>query len=250
RLAEQMDMPFTRLGSLRILSFGGEAGGSAEAIRQRLRERWGNVTFLEGYGLTELFTLGTNCPYSPALHISGDVVLTEVVDPRTGEPVPVGEPGELVYTMLVGDTQPLLRYRSGDIGRLEPEPVCRCGASWPRIARGIEGRADDVIWYRGVNVYPAAVEQVVRGFRELADEFQVVLRGTVERPELVVRVERAMAAVPEGFENAVASKLREALGVGVRVELVEPGGLPRTEYKARRVVDLREGREHAGSNPR
>ncbi|MCS7174074.1 MAG: phenylacetate--CoA ligase family protein, partial [Armatimonadetes bacterium] len=112
------------------------------------------------------------------------------------------------------------------------------------------GRADDVIWYRGVNVYPAAIEQVVRGFRELADEFQVVLRGTVERPELVVRVEWATATVPEGFEGAVASKLREALGVGVRVELVEPGGLPRTEYKARRVMDLREGREHAGSSPR
>jgi phenylacetate-CoA ligase len=100
-----------------------------------------------------------------------------------------------------------------------------------------------------VNVYPAAIEQVVRAFRELSDEFQVVLRGTVERPELVIRVEKVTAAVPDGLEGAVASRLREALGVGVQVEMLEPGTLPRTEYKARRVVDLREGREHAGSNP-
>ncbi|MDR7416166.1 MAG: phenylacetate--CoA ligase family protein, partial [Armatimonadota bacterium] len=123
-------------------------------------------------------------------------------------------------------------------------------SSWPRIARGIEGRADEMIWYRGVNVYPAAVEQVVRGFRELSDEFQVVLRGTVERPELVIRVEKVSPVIPDGFERAVASRLREALGVGAQVELLEPGTLPRTEYKARRVVDLREGREHAGSSPR
>ena len=249
RLAEEMGMPFYRLGSIRTVGSVGEPGAALESTRERIRERWGEVTVQDGYGLTELFTLGTNCPYSPALHISGDVVLTEVVDPRTGEPVPEGEPGELVYTMLVGDTQPLLRYRSGDIGRLDPEPRCACGSSWPRIARGIEGRADEMIWYRGVNVYPAAIEQVVRAFRELSDEFQVVLRGTVERPELVIRVEKVTAAVPDGLEGAVASRLREALGVGVQVELLEPGTLPRTEYKARRVVDLREGREHAGSNP-
>jgi phenylacetate-CoA ligase len=239
RLAEEMGMPFTRLGSLRILSFGGEAGGSAETNRQRLRERWGEVTFLEGYGLTELFTLGTNCPYSPALHISGDVVLTEVVDPRTGEPVPEGEPGELVYTMLVGDTQPLLRYRSGDIGRLDPEPRCACGSSWPRIARGIEGRADETIWYRGVNVYPAAIEQVVRAFRELSDNYRIVLRGTFERPELVVQVEPATDEPPEGLRERLEARLREALGVRAAVEILRPGTLPPAEYKVRRVSDER-----------
>ncbi|MCS7172736.1 MAG: AMP-binding protein, partial [Armatimonadetes bacterium] len=239
RLAEEMGMPFARLSSLQILSFGGEAGGSAEANRQRLRERWGDVTFLEGYGLTELFTLGTNCPYSSALHISGDVVLTEVVDPRSGEPVPVGEPGELVYTMLVGDTQPLLRYRSGDIGRLEPEPVCRCGASWPRVARGIEGRADDVIWYRGVNVYPAAIEQVVRGFSVLSDNYRIVVRGTFERPQLLVQVEQAREEDPVKLREQLESRLREALGVRPEVEILSPGSLPTGDYKVRRVQDER-----------
>ena len=232
-------MPFYRLGSIRTVGSVGEPGAALESTRERIRERWGEVTVQDGYGLTELFTLGTNCPYSPALHISGDVVLTEVVDPRTGEPVPEGEPGELVYTMLVGDTQPLLRYRSGDIGRLDPEPRCACGSSWPRIARGIEGRADETIWYRGVNVYPAAIEQVVRAFRELSDNYRIVLRGTFERPELVVQVEPATDEPPEGLRERLEARLREALGVRAAVEILRPGTLPPAEYKVRRVSDER-----------
>ncbi|MDR7443210.1 MAG: AMP-binding protein, partial [Armatimonadota bacterium] len=243
RLAEQMGMPFYKLGTIRTVGSVGEPGAALEATRERIRAVWGDVVVQDGYGLTELFTLGTNCPYSPALHISGDVVLTEVVDPRTGEPVPVGEPGELVYTMLVGDTQPLLRYRSGDIGRLEPEPVCRCGASWPRIARGIEGRADDVIWYRGVNVYPAAVEQVVRSFPLLSDNYRIVVRGTFERPQLFVQVEQVREGDPVKLQEQLESRLREALGVRPEVEILPPGNLPTGDYKVRRVQDERRREE-------
>ena len=240
RLAEEMDMPCRELGSIRSVGSVGEPGAAIDATQQRIRELWGPVEIGDGYGLTEIFGFGGGCAYSRGSHIPADMVITEVIDPETGEPVPPGEPGELVYTNLVCDTQPLLRYRSRDIGRLEPEPICGCGAAWPRIAYGVEGRADEMIWYRGVNVYPSAVEQAVRSIPELADEFQIVLRGTIERPELVIRVEpRTDNQADERLVTRAEEKLRETLGVRARVELCTPGSLPRTDYKARRVVDER-----------
>ncbi len=242
RLAEQMGMPMHELGSIRVLSMGYEPGAAVEATRERVRELWGQVEIRDGYGLTEICGLGGNCSYSSAIHLPADLVLVEVIDPQTGEPAPLGEPGELVYTNLFMDTQPLLRYRSRDIGRLHPDPVCACGSSWPRIAQGIEGRADDMIWYKGVNIYPSAVERVVRGLPELADEFQIVLRGTWERPELVVRVEPLQDKVAyDRLVPLVEEKLRAALGVTTKVELCTPGTLPRSDYKARRVLDQRIG---------
>ena len=241
RLAEQLGMPMRELDSLQVLSTGFEPGAGIEATRQRLRELWGPVRIREGYGLTEITGgLGESCAHSSAFHVPADRVLTEVVDPQTLEPVPPGEPGELVYTNLFMDTQPLLRYRSRDIGRLDPAPVCACGSAWPRIAHGIEGRSDDMIPYKGINIYPSAVERVVRSLPELADEFQLVLRGTWERPELAVRIEPLPGReLNPPVLQRVAEQLRGALGVTVHVEPCPPGSLPRTDYKARRVVDER-----------
>ena len=104
----------------------------------------------------------------------------ECVDPDTGEPLPEGETGEIVFTNLVGDTQPLLRYRTRDIGRLIVDEPCECGSTVARIER-IEGRADDMIWYRGANFFPSAVEEIVRRQEELTPEYRIVLRRRAER---------------------------------------------------------------------
>lgn len=184
--------------------------------------------------------MGGNCEHSTALHIPGDLVILEVINPQTGEPVDPGDVGELVFTSLVTDTHPVIRYRSGDLGRLAPEPVCACGASWPRILNGIEGRADEMIWYKGVNIYPATVEQVVRSFPELTDEFRIILRGTYEYPQLVIQIESMANFITDtNLLKRVQAALESALGVHAQLELVPTGTLPRTEYKARRVVDER-----------
>ena len=151
------------LGIRTVISVG-EPGAAIPATHKRLTAGWG--TFVrDGYGLTELFPLGGGCPHSTALHIASDLVIAEVVDPSTGGPLPPGVPGEVVYTNIVGDTQPLLRYRTRDIARLAAEPACACGFTGARLARAIEGRVDDMVWVRGVNVFPSAIEADHSRFR-------------------------------------------------------------------------------------
>jgi phenylacetate-CoA ligase len=96
------------------------------------------------------------------------MVLTEIIDSQTGQGVAEGQPGEVVYTNLVGDTQPLLRYRSRDIARLAPAEPCACGHTGTRLLNSIEGRLDDMIWYRGANLFPSAVETVLFGFSRMS----------------------------------------------------------------------------------
>lgn len=237
RLAEEMNMPFREVDSIRALTTGFEPGASEEHTVQRIKQLWGEqVAVIETYGMTEIFGYGGGCPENPRLHIPCDAVLTEVIDPQTGDPVPPGELGELVFTNLIGDTQPLLRYRSGDLARVDPAPSCGCASVV--LLGSIEGRVDDMIVYRGVNIYPSAVERVIHSFPELADEFQLALRGPWERPELVVRVEPVSPATTVPVER-LATALHAALGVHVTVEGCPPGTLPRSDYKARRIVDER-----------
>jgi phenylacetate-CoA ligase len=238
--AEGVDLP--ALGIRQVGSVG-EPGAAVPETRARLQAAWGVEHVHDGYGLTELFPLGGNCRQSTSLHLPDDLVLTEVVDPATGRRLPPGERGELVFTNLIGDTQPLLRYRSGDIGRLAPDEPCACGCTWTRIEGGIEGRVDDMIWYRGVNVFPSAVEAVVRRYAELGGEFQLVVSQQGALPTLTVRAELA-AGQPLELAERLQPRLQEALRAALRVqpavELVPHGTLPRTAGKARRVVDQRQ----------
>ena len=186
-VAAEMGIDLKKCGIL-MLSSVGEPGGAVPATRRRLAEGWGAFVN-DGYGLTEIFPLGGACPYSTSIHLCDDMVITEVVDPKTGKIAPRGEPGELVYTNLIGDTQPLLRYRSRDIARLASEEPCACGHTGTRLLNSIEGRVDDMIWYRGANLFPSAVEAAVYGFAELGHEFQIIIDGDRALPNLVVRVE-------------------------------------------------------------
>jgi phenylacetate-CoA ligase len=241
-VAAEMGVDLSDCG-LRGLTSIGEPGAAVKATRETLGRRFGVDQIVDGYGLTEVWPLGGNCPLSPSLHIAEDIVAVECIDPDSGTPVPEGDPGEIVFTNLVGDTQPLLRYRSRDIGRLIVETPCECGSTVTRIAR-IEGRADDMIWYRGANFFPSAVEEIVRRQEGLTPEYRIVLaNGGSGLPTVTVQVEAAGGEPDEGPEQLrgrVRAALREGLGINPDVEVLERGTLPRAEQtKAKRVLDRR-----------
>jgi len=218
--------------ALRLGIFGSERWG--EGMRRRIEELLGIETF-DIYGLTELYGpgAGIDCTRHQGIHYWDDYYLVEVIDPATGVALQPGTGGELVLTTLRKQAQPLLRYRTHDLSRLIPEP-CGCGSPYPRIDR-IKGRSDDMFKVRGVQVYPAQIDTVLAELDGLSGEYQVVLTRDAGRERFLVRVE-----ADEGTAgDPVAEALRRRIGVRPDVELVAPGGLPRTERKARRVVDDR-----------
>jgi phenylacetate-CoA ligase len=237
-VAAEMGVDLSTCGIQRVHVLG-EPGGAVPATRATIEERYG-APVIDGYGLSEVWPLGTNCPHSWAFHLHEDFVVVECVDPETGEAVPEGEPGELIYTNLIGDTHPLLRYRSRDIGRVTRSTPCECGHTHVRIER-IEGRSDDMLWYRGVNFFPSALEDVVRRQDGLSPEYRIVLElqdGGL--PRMTVQVEALGSPDDPRLRAAFAAEVRGALGVGPEIEVLAQGSLPRTEQgKARRIVDRR-----------
>lgn len=238
-VAAEMGVDLSDCGLRGVTSFG-EPGAAVEATHEALGRRYGVEQIVDGYGLTEVWPMGGSCPESRTLHILEDVVAVECVDPETGEPLPEGETGEIVFTNLVGDTQPLLRYRTRDIGRLIVAEPCQCGATVARIAR-IEGRADDMIWYRGANFFPSAVEEIVRRQEGLTPEYRIVLdEGESGLATVTVQVEAASGAPGGELRDRVRAALREGLGINPEVEVLEHGALPREEQaKTKRVLDKR-----------
>jgi phenylacetate-CoA ligase len=239
-VAKREGVDLARLGIRTVVSVG-EPGAAVEATRQRLTDGWGAFV-RDGYGMTEMFPLGGGCRHSPSLHVASDFVITEIVDPHSGRGVPPGEPGEVVYTNIVGDSHTLLRYRTGDIARLAAGGPCACGFTGARLERAIEGRVDDMIWVRGVNVFPSAIEAVVRAFDELHDEYEIVVDERRDLPRLHVRVElKPGLSTDEGVRARVDRALAVAIRVSASVELVPFGTFPRADArsKKRRVVRLR-----------
>jgi len=240
-IAREMGVDPASLG-VRMVRTAGEPGAAIPATRQRILDAFAAEHLVDGYGLTEVWPVGENCPHSTALHVPEDIVAIECIDPDSGEPVPEGEPGEIVFTSLVEESQPLLRYRTRDIGRVRFSEPCACGATATRIER-IEGRTDDMIWYRGVNFFPSAVENVVRQHPSLSPEYRILLDDGAHG--LAVMTLQVEAQQPGGerdeqLRSDVRSAVRAALGVNPEVELLAPGSLPRVERgKARRVVDRR-----------
>lgn len=238
-VAAELGVDLTQCGLRAVTSFG-EPGAAVEATLATIRERFGVEDVIDGYGLSELWPFGGNCPESRALHIPEDFVIVECVDPETLEPLPEGEPGELVFTSLIGDTHPLLRYRSRDIGRLTFSTACACGTTFARIER-IEGRTDDMIWYRGVNFFPSAVEQIVRRQPGLSPEYLIVVDdGERGLPLVTVQVEALDGAAGDELRQSVRTAMRGGLGVNPEVEVLAAGSLPRGEgAKTKRVLDRR-----------
>lgn len=242
--AAAMGMEFTAMGGVPLLLSVGEPGAAIEATRKRMMAAYHSQAVIDGFGITELFPLGGSCPGCADTHVSNDFVIVEVVDPDTGEPLAPGQTGELVYSNIIGETQPLLRYRSRDIGRLAPFGPCpACGSTATRIQGGIVGRVDDMIWFKGINIFPSAVEAVVRDFRGLTSEFQILLEQEGDAQTMTIRVEAASGAElgPRAdLKERLAARMLEALeGVRAAIEILPAGTLERSEYKGQRVCDLR-----------
>jgi phenylacetate-CoA ligase len=216
---------------LRAGLFGAEpwTTGLREAIEQAF-----GLTALDIYGLSEVIGPGVSAECVEArdgAHVNEDHFLVEVIEPASGEAVPDGELGELVFTTLTKEALPLLRYRTGDLASVTREP-CACGRTFARMSR-IVGRTDDMLIIRGVNVFPSEVERVLLEIAGLEPHYQLVVDRPEHLDELTVQVEGDASAAE------VRSRLSHALGVAARVEVVRTGSLPRSEGKALRVVDRR-----------
>jgi phenylacetate-CoA ligase len=175
------------------------------------------------------------------MHLWQDVVYTEVCDPVTHEPLPYGAEGTPVYTHLERTSQPMIRLISGDRARWTDGP-CPCGRTYPRLPDGLYGRFDDMIVVRGENIYPSAIEDALRAVDGFGGEFRVVVSRRETMDELLVQAEYAESHADrvEALGRTMRERLRARLGVHPRLELLRAGSLPRTEFKARRVVDDRD----------
>jgi len=175
------------------------------------------------------------------MHLWQDIVYAELVDVETKKRLPYGKEGATVYTHLERTSQPMIRFWSGDISQWTDEP-CPCGRTYPRLPKGIYGRADDMFVIRGENVYPSAIEDVIRSIEGMGDEFRIIITREKTMDELIVQAEPApgvdKALVPQ-LKQKLEAELR-AKGLRTIVEMLEPGTLERTEFKARRVIDKRQ----------
>lgn len=219
--------------AVRAVVVAGEPGGNVPGTRQRIGDAWG-ARVLDHYGMTEIGPVAVESSARPGgMHLLETDYLAEVVDPVTGHPVPPGETGELVLTNLGRVGSPLIRYRTGDIVRVAaaPDPT---GCRWRWLEGGILGRADDMIHVRGNNLYPSAIESIVRRFPAVA-EYRLHVDHTNPLADLRLEVEPSDgdgAALAE----AVARAVRAELLFRIEVVCVAPGALPRFEMKGRRVV--------------
>ena len=226
--------------------FSGEPGASIPAVRRRLEEAFGARVFDCG-------TMAEMTPFMSAAATAGapegmllwqDIVYHEVCDPETFARVPYGRRGTPVYTHLERTSQPMIRLLSGDLSHWVDGPS-PCGRTYPRLPDGVYGRIDDMFQVRGENVYPSEIDNVLSGIDGYGGEHQIVISREGTMDELLVRAEandavRAAgdAAVTE-LGRRIAHELHKVLGLRARVEVVSPRGLPRSEHKARRVIDDR-----------
>jgi phenylacetate-CoA ligase len=211
---------------VRITVHAGEPGAGIPAVRARIEGAWGARTYDHG-GMTEMGAYGYECAERDGLHVNESEFIAEVIDPLTAAPA---LDGELVLTNLGRVGSPAIRYRTGDHVRLAEGP-CPCGRTFVRLEGGILGRLDDMLIVRGVNVFPAAIEGVVRRFPAI-DEFQIEVFRVGELDEVRVLVEMGDAAGASRLQEA----LRATLGIRFEVTPVPHRSLPRYELKARRVV--------------
>jgi phenylacetate-CoA ligase len=227
---EGIDLPS---GPVRAIVVAGEPGGSIPETRALIENGWGARVF-DHSGMTEIGPAAIECQAKPGgLHVlEGDYVV-EVIGPDSAEPVAPGEVGELVLTNLGRHGSPLVRYRTGDLVRVDPNP-CSCGSRFVRLDGGILGRCDDMIHLRGNNVYPGAVEAILRRFPEVA-EFRIIVDQAAPMPRLCIEVEPVDATAPD-FVDRLDRAIRDELFFRAELRQVAPGSLPRFEMKARRFV--------------
>lgn len=239
---QKMGLDFKKM-PLKAGIFGAEPW--SERMRRQLEEKL-DLVALDIYGLSEIMGPGVamECPAKEGMHIFEDHFIPEIIDPDTGEVLPAGSEGELVITTITKEAFPLIRYRTRDITRFNPEP-CPCGRTHLRIRR-ITGRTDDMLIIRGVNVFPSQVESVLLESGETEPHYLLVVdrKGNLDQLEIWVEVGEELFSDKvrqlEDLEQRLRERIESVLGISARVRLVEPNTIPRSEGKARRVVDRRE----------
>jgi phenylacetate-CoA ligase len=219
---------------VRVTIHAGEPGASIPSIRTLIEDGWGARCY-DHAGATEVGAFGYPCAAQAGLHINEAEFIAEILDPATNRPVAEGQAGELVLTNLGRAGWPAIRYRTGDHVR-HGGYGCACGRTTLLLPGGILGRTDDMLIIRGVNVYPSAIEAIIREFPMIA-EFRMTITQAGALDELLIEVETA----DDGTAARLAQALHARLNLRVAVLAVPPGVLPRWELKARRVVDQRAG---------
>ncbi len=261
-VAQQLGIDVTKL-PLKVGVFGAEPW--SEAMRRDIEAKW-DIKACDIYGLSEIVGPGVSCECVEAqsgLHINEDHFLPEIIDPDTGETLPYGQQGELVFTTLTKEAFPLLRYRTGDITSVDPEP-CICGRTNVRMAR-VSGRTDDMLIIRGVNVFPSQVESVLLMSPQVEPHYKLIVtrKGPMDNMEVQVEIKPSLhkevldamlsmsdVTVFTEHEALVALKgdiqknIKDIIGINTKITFKEPGSIERSEGKAQRVVDLR--KEDAG----
>ncbi|HEX2439151.1 MAG TPA: phenylacetate--CoA ligase family protein [Methylomirabilota bacterium] len=211
---------------VRVTVHAGEPGAGIPAVRARIEEGWGARAF-DHAGMTEMGAYGYECEAQAGLHVNESEFIAEVIDPRTGTPA---DEGELVLTNLGRLGSPLVRYRTGDRVR-RASASCPCGRTFARLDGGILGRLDDMLIVRGVNVFPSAIEAIVRRFAVEEFQIEVFREGELDEVRVLVEIDGG-----ESSAHRVQEALRTGLGLRLPVMPVGAGSLPRFELKARRVV--------------
>jgi phenylacetate-CoA ligase len=229
---ENFDLAAAKVKTL-ILS--GEPGASIAGTRARIESLWNGARIVDHHGMTETGPVSYGCPRRPGvLHVIESAYIAEVIDSETGCPVASGSTGELVLTNLGRVGSPLLRYRTGDVVQPAAGSPCLCGTHELALEGGILGRTDDMLVVRGVNVYPSAIEHIVRSSGDVA-EYRVEIRTGRALPELNIQIEPSIEC-PDGTALAerLEASMRTAFNLRVSVSVVP--NLPRFEMKAQRWV--------------
>ena len=216
----------------------------SEAMRKEIEEKL-NIKALDIYGLTEITGPGVamECEYQDMLHVADDLFYPEIINPETGEVLPFGEKGELVFTTLTKEGTPVLRYRTKDITFLSEEK-CKCGRTTIRMHR-LMGRTDDMLIIRGVNVFPSQIEEVLLKIEGVEPHYQLIVerKGNLDSLEVQVEMSDKLFSDSVGKLEEVAKEIERnlyaTLSIHAKITLVEPKSIPRSEGKAKRVIDKR-----------
>jgi phenylacetate-CoA ligase len=228
--------------SLRVGLFGAEPW--SENMRREIEARL-QISATDNYGLSEVMGPGVSmeCGFKCGMHISEDHFIPEIIDPDTGETLPPGRTGELVLTTLTKEAIPVIRYRTRDITSLIAEP-CACGRTFVRMTKPT-GRTDDMLIIRGVNVFPSQIETVLMEMEETEPHYKLIVtrEGALDNLEVQVELNEKFFSdemrVMRAIEDKICGNIRSMLGLSVKVKLVEPKTIERSEGKAKRVFDLR-----------
>ncbi len=217
---------------LRTLIHAGEPGANVPATKARIESVW-NAKCYDHAGASEIGAHSFECELQPnGTHVTESEFIVEVLNPETLEPVPAGEQGELIITNLGRIGYPVIRYRSGDLVVLNQQK-CTCGRSYARFEGGVLGRADDMVVVRGINVFPSAVENLVRQC-ESVEEFRITVTTEREMGNLAIELELSKNANPESARKTVDQEIQNELSLRPEITLVPSGSLPRFEMKAKR----------------